>query len=83
MRGGQSVQAAAGWRAGWRAEGGLEGVAARAAGSAAWHITPSSLPPSLPPGIFIMFVGWKGMGVVVADKFPNLIRLNTGGCSFT
>lgn len=28
-------------------------------------------------GIFIMFVGWKGMGVVVADKYPNLVRLNT------
>ncbi|PSC74630.1 adenine guanine permease AZG1 [Micractinium conductrix] len=28
-------------------------------------------------GVFIMFVGWKGMGVVVADKYPNLVRLNT------
>jgi hypothetical protein len=22
--------------------------------------------------------GWKGMGIVVADKYPNLVRLNTG-----
>jgi xanthine/uracil/vitamin C permease (AzgA family) len=31
-------------------------------------------------GLFIMFVGWKGMGVVVADAYPNLVRLNTGAC---